>query len=117
DVVLQLGAKLGERRAGLGVGAIPNRRLDERDEGLEGRLLRRDLAERNAGARPRVRILPVPADERLGEQRDVLDRAREQADMVERSRQLQRPGARDEAVSGLEAVDAAISRRPDRRAV
>ena len=81
------------------------------------RLLGRRLHERDARARPRVGIALVVAGELLGEQRDVLERAREHADVVERARELEDAVARDQSVRRLEAVDAAERGRPDDRAV
>ena len=76
---------------------------------------RRRSGGRAIGAR--IGVLLVEAGERLGEQRRVAHRAREHADMVERARQQQRAAARDEAVRGLEADDAAERGRADHRAV
>ena len=73
--------------------------------------------ERRARERPRVGVLGVEPGKHLGEQRRVLDAAREHTDMIERARQHQRTGARNEAMGRLEADHAAERRRPDHRAV
>ena len=99
------------------LGLRPGRRAHEGEARRQRRLARRHRGERRAGDRPRVGVLLVEADQRLGEQRGVLDRAREHADMVERARQQQRAAARDQAVRRLEADDAAEGGRADHRAV
>ena len=92
---------------------VPARRLHEGEQRRERRLLGRHLAERDARPRPRVGVALVVPDQLLGEQRQVLDRAREEPDVSRVRESWKHAGARDEPVGRLEAVDAAERRRPD----
>ena len=85
--------------------------------GGSGGSRRRRRRQRRARDRPRVRVLRVETGHHLGEQRGVLDRAREHPDMIERARQQQRAGARNKPMGRLEADHAAEGGRPDGRAV
>src|SRR6185503_5483547 len=98
--VLQLGKGVLRVR----FGALPVRRLDEREHRLERRRFLRQLLELDPGAGPRVRIALVVALELLEKQAQVVDAAREQADVIERAGELQHAGARNAPVRRLESV-------------
>ena len=97
---------------------VPHRRAHQREGGLHGRPARRcreQVAARADDGRRRIAV--VVAGERVGEQRRVLDRAREDADRVERFGLRQDAAPGDQPAARLEADDAAKRGRADDRAV
>ncbi len=107
--------QLREGLAGVPVHVLPARRLHEGEERRDGGLRGGDLSVARIRRGARVGIARVVPHQHLGQQRHVLEGAREHAHVIERARELEHAVARDQAVGGLEAEDAAVGGGPDHR--
>ena len=76
--------QLGEGGLQVVLGLVPDRALDQGEIGRERPVLARHLEQARGCLEPGVQVAGIEADQRLGDQREVLERAREHADVVER---------------------------------
>ena len=66
------------------LGLVPDGTLDQREVGRQRPVLAHHLEQARGGLEPGVAVAGIEADQRLGDQGEVLERAREHADVVER---------------------------------
>ena len=78
-----------ERRAGFGLGLVPDRRAHEGKLRRQRRLLGHDVEKYRRRDSARIGIVGIVASEHFENQRGVGERARKYADMIERARQRQ----------------------------
>ena len=78
--------QLGKSGLQVLLGLVPDRTLDEGEVGRERPVLAHHLEQARGGLEPGVAVAGIEADQRLGDQGQILERAREHADVVERPR-------------------------------